>query len=130
MSQQPQVYYPAPPPPAQPQVVYQQPPQVYIQSPMPQQQVMMAAVPTQTVILTTNAMTRFPYQCTCPVCRNNIVTRTESVPGACTFLSCFGCLLIGCWLGCCLIPFCVPELEDTVHSCPNCNAFIAKNTVL
>ena len=49
----------------------------------------------------------FPMQCTCPNCKQQIVTRTEKQNGLLTWLLVGGLCLIGCWLGCCLIPLCV-----------------------
>ncbi|XP_070617592.1 lipopolysaccharide-induced tumor necrosis factor-alpha factor isoform X2 [Erythrolamprus reginae] len=66
----------------------------------------------------------YPMQITCPSCRQMIVTRTIYQPGALTWLSCGGLALLGCWLGCCLIPFCVDGMQDVHHFCPSCNAFL------
>jgi len=61
-----------------------------------------------------------PIQCTCPHCRQSIVTRVEKRTGLVSWLLCGGILLLGGWLGCCLIPFCVDGLKDTEHYCPSC----------
>nr|XP_020664105.1 lipopolysaccharide-induced tumor necrosis factor-alpha factor isoform X1 [Pogona vitticeps] len=65
-----------------------------------------------------------PVQMTCPSCSKLIVTRISHNAGALAWLSCGGLCLLGCWLGCCLIPFCVDPLLDVDHSCPNCNALL------
>lgn len=61
-----------------------------------------------------------PVAMTCPNCRANIVTATTFVTGTLTWLACLGLCVIGCDLGCCLIPFCVDPLKDIVHTCPSC----------
>jgi len=66
----------------------------------------------------------WPCQTQCPFCQANVTTRTNVVPGTVTWLSCLGLALVGCWLGCCLIPFCIDGLQDTEHFCPNCNRLI------
>jgi lipopolysaccharide-induced tumor necrosis factor-alpha factor len=48
----------------------------------------------------------YPVQCTCPQCRNQVVTRTEKKTGLLTWLVCAGLFVIGCW-PCYFIPFCV-----------------------
>jgi len=66
----------------------------------------------------------FPVSTTCPNCHQVMVTRTTKEPGLIAWLSCAGLALVGCWLGCCLIPFCVDGLQDTTHYCSNCNVVI------
>ena len=29
-----------------------------------------------------------------------------------------------CFFGCCLIPFCINEVKDCTHTCPNCKNFL------
>uniref|UniRef100_A0A8C5S923 Lipopolysaccharide induced TNF factor n=1 Tax=Laticauda laticaudata TaxID=8630 RepID=A0A8C5S923_LATLA len=65
-----------------------------------------------------------PMQICCPACNQMIVTRISYQPGALAWLSCGGLALVGCWLGCCLIPFCVDAMQDVQHFCPCCNAFL------
>ncbi|XP_060028256.1 lITAF domain-containing protein [Erinaceus europaeus] len=61
-----------------------------------------------------------PFQSTCPYCGNYIITATRPVPGIITWLMCTGLLVLGCALGCCLLPFCVDSLMDVQHECPVC----------
>ncbi|XDB64253.1 hypothetical protein AB1E18_017567 [Capra hircus] len=61
-----------------------------------------------------------PVQFTCPYCMNRIVTVTTPVPGVLTWLLCTGFFVAGCFLGCCLVPFCVDSLMDVRHTCPVC----------
>ncbi|CAF2808070.1 unnamed protein product [Rotaria sp. Silwood2] len=69
---------------------------------------------------------RSPTQCTCPNCRSTIITRTEETTGLLTWLLCILLIVFGCWLGCCLIPFCVSDLQNVKHYCPSCNAFLGE----
>ncbi|XP_046330073.1 lipopolysaccharide-induced tumor necrosis factor-alpha factor homolog [Haliotis rufescens] len=56
----------------------------------------------------------------CPYCHAQVVTSTTHQVGTCTWAAaCIICLL-GCWAGCCLIPFCVDSTKDVIHQCPNC----------
>ncbi|KAM4024271.1 uncharacterized protein ACNLHF_025196 isoform 2-T2 [Anomaloglossus baeobatrachus] len=67
-----------------------------------------------------------PVRCTCPVCHQSIVTRIEPKSGLMTWLI-FGTLIIlGCWLGCCLIPFFMDSCKDIDHYCPSCNHLMSK----
>jgi lipopolysaccharide-induced tumor necrosis factor-alpha factor len=72
------------------------------------------------------AFAKSPVQCSCPNCRSMIITRVEQTSGLLTWLLCFFLVLFGCWLGCCLIPFCISDLQNIQHYCPNCNAFIGE----
>ncbi|RXM32442.1 Lipopolysaccharide-induced tumor necrosis factor-alpha factor-like [Acipenser ruthenus] len=61
-----------------------------------------------------------PVQLLCPGCQQSILTNMESTSGTMTYLACGALFLFGCVFGCCLIPFCVDGLKDSIHTCPNC----------
>ncbi|XP_021350481.1 lipopolysaccharide-induced tumor necrosis factor-alpha factor homolog isoform X2 [Mizuhopecten yessoensis] len=90
----------------------------------------------QTVIVTTpgfaaNTQNRGVYRenpvsMICPFCQAQIVTSTTYVTGTLAWLICGILLLLGFWLGCCLIPFCIDGCKDVVHNCPNCRQQVGK----
>ncbi|XP_007237930.3 lipopolysaccharide-induced tumor necrosis factor-alpha factor homolog isoform X2 [Astyanax mexicanus] len=82
----------------------------------------MAAAGGQVVVL--GPFTDSPVQVTCPTCRHTAVTQVQYNPGLLTYLFCGGLLFCGCFLGCCLIPFCVDRLRDAKHVCSNCKAVL------
>lgn len=63
-----------------------------------------------------------PVAMSCPACKQSIVTATTYVTGTLTWLACLGLCVVGCDLGCCLIPFCCDPMKDVVHICPSCGA--------
>ncbi|KAE9554168.1 hypothetical protein FO519_002648 [Halicephalobus sp. NKZ332] len=63
---------------------------------------------------------------TCPHCHQHIHSQVNYTSGLLSWLICGGCLLFGCWLGCCLIPFCVDDCKDAEHFCPNCKAYLGQ----
>jgi lipopolysaccharide-induced tumor necrosis factor-alpha factor len=65
-----------------------------------------------------------PAQLSCPHCHQQIQTRVEYASGLLAWLICGGCVLFGCVLGCCLIPFCVDDCKDAEHYCPSCRAYL------
>uniref|UniRef100_A0A8C5WKI0 LITAF domain-containing protein n=1 Tax=Leptobrachium leishanense TaxID=445787 RepID=A0A8C5WKI0_9ANUR len=67
-----------------------------------------------------------PAATTCPSCRQSIVTKIIYNTGLLAWLLFGILLLLGCWLGCCLIPFCVDSCKDVDHFCPNCNHHLYK----
>ncbi|XP_038065960.1 lipopolysaccharide-induced tumor necrosis factor-alpha factor homolog [Patiria miniata] len=91
-------------------------------------------VPQQQTVITTVAMpmkmTPYPSQLQCPSCHNSVTTVTHKEIGGAVWLSAAVLLLFGLWLGCCLIPFCIPALKDTVHVCPICKFTIGKHSQL
>ncbi|CAF0963756.1 unnamed protein product [Rotaria sp. Silwood1] len=71
----------------------------------------------------------YPQQIQCPSCQQQVVTRVNYEPGGGTWLIALLICLFGGFLGCCLIPFCVPACQDAVHICPLCNAHIGRRNV-
>ncbi|CAF0992733.1 unnamed protein product [Adineta ricciae] len=67
-----------------------------------------------------------PTSCLCWNCHQRIVTRTEKKIGYLPWIICMAIGCLCCWLGCCLIPFCIRDLKDTEHYCPNCGTFLAQ----
>jgi len=78
------------------------------------------------VVTTTNVvpMREFPVLTSCPHCRATITTSTRYETGLMTWLIAGILVLFGCWLGCCLIPFCVDACKDVIHTCPNCHQVV------
>ncbi|XP_076046953.1 uncharacterized protein LOC143028557 isoform X4 [Oratosquilla oratoria] len=62
----------------------------------------------------------------CPHCHAEVDTATKSEPSLIAYLSGFVIALLGCWMGCCLLPCCIPECMNVQHTCPNCRAFLGK----
>ena len=52
--------------------------------------------------------------------------RTQSESGILAWALCGGLCLVGCWLGCCLIPFFVDSVQEVTHSCPACNMTLGR----
>ncbi|UJR08361.1 hypothetical protein I4U23_012632 [Adineta vaga] len=71
-----------------------------------------------------------PVQCTCQRCNQTIVTRIEESNGALAWIICLVLVLVGFWLGCCLIPFCIRDIKTRVHYCPNCGTELGRWQIL
>ncbi|XP_055327291.1 LITAF domain-containing protein-like isoform X2 [Paramacrobiotus metropolitanus] len=84
--------------------------------------------PVSTVIITSPGvcLSQYPTQLECPNCRQHVVTTTEFENGGLTYALMGLLCLFGCWLGCCLIPTCVDECKDVLHTCPNCKVFVGR----
>ncbi|KAJ8299554.1 hypothetical protein KUTeg_023614 [Tegillarca granosa] len=65
-----------------------------------------------------------PQLIQCPHCSTQVTTTVMTEAGAITWLASGLICLVGCWLGCCLIPFCINDLQDVKHTCPNCNRVV------
>jgi lipopolysaccharide-induced tumor necrosis factor-alpha factor len=112
---------------------YAGPPPSYSQAqPMyaqPAQPVVVSGMPSQTYVVAGPAfMPRTPTMCVCPNCHAQIQTEVRVNPGICAWASCIGLCLLGCWLGCCLIPFAIPECQDVEHYCPNCHVLLGRRS--
>ncbi|RWS10339.1 hypothetical protein B4U79_01459 [Dinothrombium tinctorium] len=66
----------------------------------------------------------YPQQMICPKCNSTIVTQTIPNPGLLTWILSGTLLLIGCFMGCCLIPCCISECQDVDHICPHCKSLL------
>ena len=86
-------------------------------------QIMM--VSTQGMYLSSATCGRIPVAGVCPLCKQQTVTQVHYEPGGATWGACLGLSLVGCWLGCCLIPFCVDDAKDAHHYCSACQQKIA-----
>ncbi|XP_028402684.1 lipopolysaccharide-induced tumor necrosis factor-alpha factor homolog [Dendronephthya gigantea] len=93
------------------------------------QNVVSTTVVTQPPVMVQTVMTPLmfgptPINMVCSHCGAQIVTATSYEPGILTWLFCGGIAVVGCWLGCCLIPFCIDDIKDCRHTCPNCQNFL------
>lgn len=80
-----------------------------------------------TVIVQTARMGPHPSMMTCPSCRASIQTTVKHEPSTKTHLIAVLLCACGCWLGCCLIPYCVDSCQNANHSCPNCGTFLGSH---
>ncbi|XP_062820670.1 lipopolysaccharide-induced tumor necrosis factor-alpha factor isoform X2 [Anolis carolinensis] len=65
-----------------------------------------------------------PVHMVCPSCGHLIVTHIDRKSGTLSWISCGTLCLLGCWAGCCLLPFCIDAFLDVDHNCPNCHALL------
>ncbi|THD25223.1 Lipopolysaccharide-induced tumor necrosis factor-alpha factor [Fasciola hepatica] len=72
----------------------------------------------QTIVV--QPMQSDPVLTTCPYCQKQVTTKIDHENGIITYVCCVGIALLGCFLGCCLFPFCVDACKDVVHECPSC----------
>ncbi len=76
--------------------------------------------------ITASTLGEKPVQCICTKCHSLITTRVQQTPGLLAWIFCIIFILFGCWLGCCLIPFCISDIQNNQHYCPNCKALLAE----
>jgi lipopolysaccharide-induced tumor necrosis factor-alpha factor len=65
----------------------------------------------------------------CTNCGKNITTETTKANGAAVWVAAGYICFVTVWCCMCpfaLIPFCIPSLKDTVHSCPECKFTLGK----
>merc|ERR1712079_600119 len=68
---------------------------------------------------------RGPVSVSCPACKAHVTTHVTVETGDLAWVS----AAFLCFLSCCLIawvPFCMDNLKDATHRCPNCDAVIAR----
>ncbi|CAG8717590.1 18569_t:CDS:2 [Dentiscutata erythropus] len=63
----------------------------------------------------------------CPYCNQIVLSKTSFKIGSANLLSSLGLFIIGVTMwGCCLIPLCITDLKDCIHSCPSCGRNMAR----
>ena len=70
-----------------------------------------------------------PQSVYCPMCEHRGETTVKDKRSQVQWLSCLGCVCCGCWMGCCLLPFCVKSMADSVHYCSSCKHPLGKKGV-
>ncbi|PRP85923.1 lipopolysaccharide-induced tumor necrosis factor-alpha [Planoprotostelium fungivorum] len=80
--------------------------------------------PTPVIIHHTQSWGEVPQNHHCQFCGAQVVTRVTHEAGLLAWLACGGLACVGCWMGCCLIPFCVDGCLDVHHHCPNCSRIV------
>ena len=61
------------------------------------------------------------FKCKCFNCGIIIDTKVVRKSEAKVYILCFVMAIVGCFLGCCLIPFCIKKLKRYKHFCPQCD---------
>ncbi len=62
-----------------------------------------------------------PVVLRCHLCREEIRTYVIYDVGTRAWTICAGLCLLGCWFGCCLLPFCTESLQEARHFCSHCH---------
>jgi len=65
-----------------------------------------------------------PVRIRCQFCGQEVTTITNREIGLLNWVACGGLALVGCVMGCCLIPFCIDDLKDVSHICPQCHHLV------
>jgi len=86
--------------------------------------------PTQPLMGSKPIWGEIPQRHLCQFCNNNVVTEVVYESGGMTWLVAGGLCILGCWLGCCLIPFGVDGCKDVVHICPHCHNTVGRKNRL
>lgn len=66
----------------------------------------------------------WPMHVICQYCAADVRTSTHYRSGCMTYLLCGLLTMCGCFLGCCLVPFCIDGCKDVIHTCPNCDQVV------
>ncbi|XP_076027068.1 uncharacterized protein LOC143016558 [Genypterus blacodes] len=86
--------------------------------------------PAPYVILDLEKLSTHPCKTQCPQCQQFITTEVVSSVSSLTWLVCFTLAVMGCVVGCCLIPFCTKTFKKTSHKCPRCRTLLKNVQVL
>ena len=65
----------------------------------------------------------------CPMCDQRSSTDVKKTNSQVQYAICLGVTCAGCWLGCCLIPFCIDGIADHTHYCSKCKHPLGRNGI-
>jgi lipopolysaccharide-induced tumor necrosis factor-alpha factor len=71
-----------------------------------------------------------PTPVQCPRCQQQVISVVQKEVGTGTWLIAGAICFFGGAFGCCLIPFCLPMCQDSVHSCPSCGNIIGRRNLM
>ncbi|XP_046737153.1 lipopolysaccharide-induced tumor necrosis factor-alpha factor homolog, partial [Diprion similis] len=67
----------------------------------------------------------------CPTCRKNVITEVKISYSKIAHITCVLCVIFGCFLGCCLLPYFSMCFVTAKHYCPECDTHLAShNSIL
>lgn len=81
-------------------------------------------------LVRTAPISRYSENLFCFNCQRIVPTQVTFTPGAGTWTSVLIVAMVGCLLGCCLIPFCIEDCQDAKHSCSSCGCELGKKRFL
>lgn len=61
-----------------------------------------------------------PVLLACHYCGHEAHTTLNYQSGVRAWITCGGLCALGCWFGCCLLPFCMESLQEPQHLCTHC----------
>lgn len=68
-----------------------------------------------------------PVECTCPFCKEEIVTQVELESSWFTYFTSVVLFLVIGWVSCPILPLIWTLIQDSVHTCPRCLNKISRN---
>ncbi len=82
------------------------------------------------VIIPNSTIVHFDVEsikCKCQFCNITQYTKTKKKYTWRAHLSSLLCILCGCFYGCCLIPYCIDDINITKHYCRNCKKYLGSS---
>jgi lipopolysaccharide-induced tumor necrosis factor-alpha factor len=81
-----------------------------------------------TIIRSPGFLSHNPQTMQCPSCQQQILSIVHYEVGTMTWLIALVICFFGGFIGCFLIPFCVPACQDAVHTCPACHSILGRRS--
>lgn len=95
----------------------------------PAQAPVVAMQPPPKQMVMTMGFSEWPQGITCQWCHAQGMTNVKKEVVIETHLIACGICLVGCYAGCCLIPYCADGCKAKKHYCPSCNRLVGVKKV-